>query len=55
MFGGSSATGQLLQTIEQISLGDGEIFKTDLTLITGAAKFDLHMLNVPVDSMTEGN
>lgn len=55
MCGGVARDGQLLQTIEQIRLDDGAMLKTNLTLTAGAAKFGLHVLNVPVEFMKEGN
>ncbi|PVD27350.1 hypothetical protein C0Q70_12506 [Pomacea canaliculata] len=51
--GGVARDGQLLQTIEQIRLDDGAMLKTYLTLTAGAAKFDLHVLNVPMEFMKE--
>lgn len=55
MCGGVARDGQLLQTIEQIRLDDGAMLKTNLILTAGATNFDLHVLNVPVDFMKEGN
>lgn len=53
--GGVARDGQLLKTIEQIRLDDGAMLKTNLTLTAGAAKFGLHVLNVPMEFMKEGN
>ncbi|XP_025101095.1 kelch-like protein 24 isoform X1 [Pomacea canaliculata] len=47
--GGETDEQQLLAEFESISLEDGNTSKKSLILITGAAKFDLHLLNIPVE------
>ncbi|XP_025101108.1 uncharacterized protein LOC112568165 [Pomacea canaliculata] len=50
--GGETEEHQLLAEFESISLEDGNTSKKSLTLVTGAAKFDLHLLNVPLAFLT---
>ncbi|PVD27343.1 hypothetical protein C0Q70_12499 [Pomacea canaliculata] len=45
--GGETEDRQLLDRFESISLADGTTSTKSLTFITGAAKFDLHLLNIP--------
>ncbi|PVD27349.1 hypothetical protein C0Q70_12505 [Pomacea canaliculata] len=50
--GGETDEQQLLAEFESISLEDGKTSKKSLTLVTGAAKFGLHLINVPLAFLT---
>lgn len=54
MCGGETEDRQLLDRFESISLADGTTSTKSLTFITGAAKFDLHLLNIPQAFLKEG-
>lgn len=53
--GGETNDRILMKKIESISLADGKTSKKFIRLIDGAAKFDLHLLNIPTKFFKEGD
>ncbi|XP_025103227.1 kelch-like protein 24 [Pomacea canaliculata] len=51
--GGENESGEILDSFVKIPLEGGDISNKSLTLITKAAKFDLHEINIPVIYLKE--